>query len=231
MPTINLGRVAAFVRSELVPSVTSVVWERILDPMFEDIVEQLTFRDGAWQKVGNLATWQNTILGTLSAPPGAPDDGDRYLIGASPTGLWAGRDDQIAEWTDANSIWIFTLPVAGMVVRDENAPNNNIVYNGTAWVEVGIADVFTVAIDYTVKIADTVFVDASAGDVTITLPLAATSDNFVVNITRIDDSANDVFITPTGSDLFNGVNASITVFLQFDYFEISCDSAEWVITG
>ena len=37
----------------------------------------------------------------LSAPPGAPTDGQRWIIGPAPTGLWAGRATQIAAFPTA----------------------------------------------------------------------------------------------------------------------------------
>jgi hypothetical protein len=33
----------------------------------------------------------------LSAPPAAPGEGDRYLVGPSPSGPWAGHAGEIAQ--------------------------------------------------------------------------------------------------------------------------------------
>ena len=56
----------------------------------------------------------------LIAPPAAPADGDRYLVGAGATGEWAGRDDHIAAWQDGG--WTFFEPRPGWLcfVADEN---------------------------------------------------------------------------------------------------------------
>lgn len=35
-----------------------------------------------------------------NAPPGTPATGTRYIVGASPTGAWAGRANQVARWLD-----------------------------------------------------------------------------------------------------------------------------------
>ena len=80
----------------------------------------------------------------LSAPPGAPADGDSYIVGAAPTGAWTGRAGSIAVY--ATNQWRFipgndsagtaiTMGTAqeGMrvFVQDENA---SYTWSGSAWV-------------------------------------------------------------------------------------------------
>lgn len=69
----------------------------------------------------------------LTSPPGSPDEGDRYIVGASATGAWSGHDDDIAVWYGA---WIFFTPKHGWLcwVRDEDSA---YVYSGTAWTAFG----------------------------------------------------------------------------------------------
>lgn len=68
----------------------------------------------------NLAS---TALGVksraLSTPPGSPATNDRYIVGPSPTGAWAGKANQIAVWN--GSAWSFTVPSDGnlVIVSDE----------------------------------------------------------------------------------------------------------------
>jgi pectin methylesterase-like acyl-CoA thioesterase len=66
----------------------------------------------------------------LTAPPGSPTVGDRYLVAAGATGAWAGQDDNIAQWN--GSSWAFVPAIAGMIVfvNDETI---HLTYNGTAW--------------------------------------------------------------------------------------------------
>lgn len=68
----------------------------------------------------------------LTAPPGSPSAGDRYIVGASATGDWAGQDDSIAAYQ--NSAWEFYTPQDGWVayVKDESLDYR---YNGTSWVQ------------------------------------------------------------------------------------------------
>lgn len=70
----------------------------------------------------------------LAAPPGSPAVKDRYIIATSPTGAWASRANQIAEWS--GSAWVFIVPTVGMTcyVDDEQRQNT---WNGTAWVRSG----------------------------------------------------------------------------------------------
>lgn len=49
----------------------------------------------------------------LSTPPGSPAEGDRYIVGPSPTGDWAGRADQIAYYSGG---WSFIQPETGWTV-------------------------------------------------------------------------------------------------------------------
>jgi hypothetical protein len=72
----------------------------------------------------------------LAAPPGLPADGDRYIIAASPTGLWAGRAAEIAVFQDG--AWDFHDPLEGFRcwVEDENV---FLIFNGSAWVDWGAA--------------------------------------------------------------------------------------------
>lgn len=69
----------------------------------------------------------------LTAPPGGPGDGERYLVAASPTGAWAGHAGQIAAYQDG--AWAFYVPRAGWraYVVDEAIL---LVWSGSAWTEI-----------------------------------------------------------------------------------------------
>ena len=45
----------------------------------------------------------------VNIPPSNPDEGDAYIIGAAPTGQWAGHANQITVWSDfgAGGAWRF----------------------------------------------------------------------------------------------------------------------------
>lgn len=67
----------------------------------------------------------------LAAPPGSPAQGDRYIVGPSPTGAWAGQTNNIALYLDG--AWKFYVPKTGWLawVVDEAA---FLRWSGTAWV-------------------------------------------------------------------------------------------------
>ena len=68
----------------------------------------------------------------LTAPPGSPSLGDRYIVASVATGDWATQEDDIAQW--AGSAWEFTTPTLGtwVYVEDEKEYYS---WNGTAWVQ------------------------------------------------------------------------------------------------
>jgi hypothetical protein len=72
----------------------------------------------------------------LSAPPGSPAPASMYIVGASPTGAWAGQAGKLALWQvgdDIASAWTFIAPSNDwkVYVVDESTSYR---YTGTAWV-------------------------------------------------------------------------------------------------
>lgn len=67
----------------------------------------------------------------LSAPPGAPAEGARYIVGASPTGTWSGHATHVAAWQDG--AWAFYVPRAGWLawVDDES---QSYLFAGGGWI-------------------------------------------------------------------------------------------------
>ena len=85
----------------------------------------------------NVLEWQDSVLDKdLTAPPGGPAVGDRYLLGTDPTaglttGAWAGQDGNIAEWD--GSAWVFTTPTTGTFVSADDENTVLYYYNGAMW--------------------------------------------------------------------------------------------------
>ncbi len=67
----------------------------------------------------------------LTAPPGSPADGDRYIVASGGTGAWAGWDLNVALFTDG--AWLRLPPRTGWRVwgKDEALL---LVYDGGTWI-------------------------------------------------------------------------------------------------
>ncbi len=52
-----------------------------------------------------------------TTPPASPAEGARYLLGATPTGAWAGRGGALALLVDG--AWLFATPSIGWIAYDK----------------------------------------------------------------------------------------------------------------
>ncbi len=91
------------------------------------------------------------ISRTLSIPPASPNNGDRYIAGPAPTGLWAGFAGQIVAWTTdeptaPSGYWQNFAPNPGFLVFSV-ADAQFLQWSGSAWVPAttGALPVYTVA--------------------------------------------------------------------------------------
>jgi hypothetical protein len=66
----------------------------------------------------------------LAAPPGAPAEGESWIVKAPGSGAWSGHDNQIAAWQDG--AWRFSSPRVGWLayVVDEQGL---LAWTGSAW--------------------------------------------------------------------------------------------------
>lgn len=67
----------------------------------------------------------------LTAPPVSPASGDRYIVGPSATGAWAGKDAQVALWY--NGAWNFYAPKHGWLAYVEDEQKLSVYKTGTGW--------------------------------------------------------------------------------------------------
>ena len=96
---------------------------------------------GAWSVCGaagggvNALDWQESVADRdLTAPPGSPALGDRYIVAAGGSGAWSGLDGHIVQYNGTS--WTDIAPTEGAVtlVEDEDIL---VGYNGSAWVDLG----------------------------------------------------------------------------------------------
>jgi len=65
-----------------------------------------------------------------TTPPGAPAEGERYVVATGATGAWAGQANAIAVWQDG--AWMFLVPKAGWCLW--SIPDETIFsFTGAAW--------------------------------------------------------------------------------------------------
>ena len=156
----------------------------------------------------------------LSTPPGSPVNGNTYVVGASPTGLWAGQANSIAYWavdpqdgpsitpTIATGAWEFYTPLAGWSIFD-NLQGLTWRFNGTAWNFTRVASTAAFAAGTTVAVP---FPVTYTGTLFPTIVVTA----FGANPT----SAGAIWITSTGSSgAWTGftINAASSNSLTFNY--------------
>lgn len=70
----------------------------------------------------------------LTAPPGSPAEGDCYIVAATATGAWVGKEGQLAFYL--GGAWAFVTPIEGTraYLQDENGDYR---FDGAAWVSLG----------------------------------------------------------------------------------------------
>ena len=68
----------------------------------------------------------------INTPPSTPSAGQCWIVGASPTGAWAGHANALAGWTGGG--WRFVAPRPGMVVWDIGA-GYSLHHDGSGWVD------------------------------------------------------------------------------------------------
>lgn len=76
----------------------------------------------------------DVISRALTAPPGSPVAGDRYLVAASPTGDWSGHAGQIAVWGGS---WVFYTPKEGWLLTSQADPGVIYKHQGGAFIATG----------------------------------------------------------------------------------------------
>ncbi len=67
------------------------------------------------------------IEGEIDTPPPTPEEGECWLVGATPTGAWADHAGALASYQTGG--WIFAAPRDGMQVLDK-ATGQKLLYRG-----------------------------------------------------------------------------------------------------
>ena len=165
----------------------------------------------------------------LTAPPGSPDDGDRYIVGSGATGDWAGWDLNVALFTDG--AWLRLPPRTGWRawVEDEDLL---LVYDGAGWIgttptdlqNLGLlglgttadaANPFSAKLNAAIWTAKTV-AEGGTGDLFYTMNKEAAGDdlgltlqtNFVTKalVGLFGSDSFRLAVSPDGSTFFDGLS-------------------------
>ena len=65
--------------------------------------------------------------GVANDPPLAPEEGESWLVGAEPTGVWAAHPGQLATFSGG---WVFAEPRDGMRLLDRSTGQHILYRNG-----------------------------------------------------------------------------------------------------
>lgn len=156
----------------------------------------------------------------LSIPPASPSDGDRYVVGASPTGAWTGHANAIAAFQDG--AWSFYTPAEGWMtwVSDEDLA---IVWNGTAWVALpigsgGAAQFTQLGVNATADATNKLAVSSEA----VLINHAGAGTQVKLNKSAAPNSASFLFQTA-----FSGRAEIGTTGDDSFHFKVSPDGATW----
>ena len=68
----------------------------------------------------------------INTPPASPVEGSFYIIGAAPSGDWAGHAREMARWSSHISDWDFYTPKNGWMAQSKKA-RETYRYTGGAW--------------------------------------------------------------------------------------------------
>jgi hypothetical protein len=73
------------------------------------------------------------LAADITAPPATPAEGDRYIVGAAPTGAFAGKGQMLAAYDDGS--WRFATPRTGWIAYVAGS-GVLMLFDGSAWRDV-----------------------------------------------------------------------------------------------
>lgn len=178
-----------------------------------------------------------------NTPPSTPMDGDAYILGSSPTGLWSGKGTQIAYWRDSANVWQFIVPLTGWTLRvqddlDANGIPKQYGYTGTAWAAPAdggsftggtLASALNEAPPVTLASAATVNIGAAAANtINITGTTTITAfDTIAAGATRRVIFAGILTLTHNATSLILPTGANITTAAGDVAEFVSLGSGNW----
>lgn len=107
----------------------------LLLPLIEAAQAQKHITHNEALRILDAVVQMTVVSSNLNAPPASPPEGERWIVGAAPTGAWAGRARDIA--VRSQGAWLFIDPKPGWQAFDR-ALGSLIVFNAGDWSTGGV---------------------------------------------------------------------------------------------
>lgn len=82
-----------------------------------------------------LEAVNTTAIGVINNPPSSPNDGDLYIVDSAPTGIFAGKANNLAMFFGG---WYFVSPSSRMAPLYVESSSSFKIYNGSTWVDTSV---------------------------------------------------------------------------------------------
>jgi hypothetical protein len=167
--------------------------------------------------------WQPSVLSRSITPPGGPSSGDRYLLDltlGTPSGVWTGQGDKIAQYNGVS--WGFITPTIGTFIPVDDEPDGLYLYGGSGWskkyFEATTASTGLTKVGFDVRIATGGIIDSyvnSSAAIARSKLATDTADRVAINNSSgVLTTSNNLIYDSTNNRLGVGGSSTPTVKLQ-----------------
>ena len=187
------------------------------------ITFNFTYKEDGWgdeynadfQKLDTCVMLSVKSIGN-NTPPGSPANGDRYIVGASPSGDWTSHAGELALYI--SSAWTFYSVSEGWIIWDETEEAAK-AYDGSSWLNVlslqqaserGGYDTYSATAARTVADERMIFCDTSGGAYDVTLPAPSGVQGIPFHVVKTTTDTNTVTIKSASGNI-QGVAGSTGV--------------------
>jgi hypothetical protein len=188
---------------DVVNNITTTIPGKILDARQGKYLYDLSMA------LGSGIQWQDQVLTIANTPPVSPTDGDRHLVGTSPTGAWVDHENEIATWDSTGSAWTFEDPVTRWGIFIHDALQMYVYYG--EWLLLGDLDRINEMMETTEAARDTVLTDPGfiivAADLLGSDTIGQVASN-AVNINAVAGNKSNIDAVALNQTNINAVNAN-----------------------
>jgi hypothetical protein len=180
-----------------------------------------TLRDAIISVQDNTWTTRTPVVAYSNTPPVSPADGEFYLVGKIPTGIWSAHAGKIAFY-DAG--WTYITPELGFNLNDIST-GLSYTYTSDGWKLSGGSTFIKTTLktaNYTAAINDLVACDSTGGSFVVTMPNIGLLDGDVVAVVDIAGTFGAFPVTVTAGTLttkINGVVEDLSLDISGTYIE------------